>query len=141
MLTKRQLKSGNVEVTFTMPRLDNVSRLYLVGDFNNWSIAEHPLTCAADGSWSIALELEAGRAYQFRYFGDNEEWFNEWQADAYAPNQFGGDNSVVIVPAASEGEAPETAAAPRKRTTRARAAAGEAAPPKKRAAPRKRKTE
>lgn len=134
MLTKRPLKSGKVEVTFTMPRLDNVSKLYLVGDFNNWSIAEHPLTRAADGSWSLALELEGGRAYQFRYFGDNEEWFNDWQADAYVPNQFGGDNSVVEVPAAAE-------AAPRKRAARAKPAGGEAAPPKKRAAPRKKKTE
>jgi 1,4-alpha-glucan branching enzyme len=136
MLTKRQLKNGKVEVTFAMPRLDHVSKLYLVGDFNNWSIAEHPLTCAADGSWSLALELEGGRAYQFRYFGDNEEWFNDWQADAYVPNQFGGDNSVVNV------AAPEAAPAPRQRAARAKPAAeGAAAPARKRAAPRKKKTE
>jgi 1,4-alpha-glucan branching enzyme len=136
MLTKHPLKSGKVEVTFAMPPLENVSKLYLVGDFNNWSIAAHPLARARDGAWSLTLELEAGRSYQFRYFGDDAQWYNDWQADAYAPNEFGSDNSVVIVSAANGSAEAKPA---KKRVPRAKKAAegGETPAPKKRATRKK----
>ena len=50
-----------------------------------------------DGSFSITLDLEPGREYQFRYLVNNSEWHNDWQADKYTPNPFSGDNSVVVV--------------------------------------------
>ena len=49
-----------------------------------------------DGRFKLTLELEAGKEYQFRYRIDGE-WHNEWEADRYAANPFGGDNSVVTV--------------------------------------------
>lgn len=95
MLTKRKLGRGKVRVTFTMPPLEGVKQLALVGDFNNWSITQNPLTKGADGNWSTALTLEAGQTYRFRYFADGQNWHNDWAADAYAPNEHGTDNSVV----------------------------------------------
>ncbi len=95
MLTKRKLPKGNVRVTFAMRALDGVTSLSLVGDFNNWSINEHPLTQAADGSWSVAVTISAGKQYQYRYFANGLTWHNDWQADAYAPNEYGTDNSVL----------------------------------------------
>lgn len=145
MLTKRQLGNGKVEVTFTMPALEGVSRLYLVGDFNDWSIVAQPLTHAADGAWGITLPLDGGRSYQFRYFDNNGHWHNDWEADAYVPNQFGGDNSVVDT-RAEGGPAPATPEAgapakPKRAPARKKAPEGAEAPPKKRAAPRKKKTD
>ncbi len=144
MLTKRQLGNGKVEVTFTMPAIEGVNRLYLVGDFNDWSIAANPMTRGTDGSWGSTLPLDGGRSYQFRYFDNNGHWHNDWQADAYTPNQFGGDNSLVstlleAAPPAAPAEAPK----PKRRTTTKKAAAadGAAPAPKKRAAPRKKSTE
>ena len=116
MLTKRKLGRGKVRVTFTMPKLEGVKQLFLVGDFNNWSVAETPMTRVDDETWSVALTLEAGRQYEFRYFADNQVWHNDWSADAYVTNAFGAENSVVNL---------EEAAAPA------------AAPKKKSAAPRK----
>lgn len=151
MLTKTPTGNGKVEVTFTMPALEQVSKLYLVGDFNDWSIALHPLTQGTDGSWLITLPLEGGRSYQFRYFDNNGHWHNDWQADAYVTNQFGGENSLVEVEdvpavqvAAPKAAAPK-AAAPKKATPRAKAApkaaaATDGAEPKKRVV-RKKKTE
>ena len=49
----------------------------------------------ADGGFSVTVELEAGRAYRFRYFLDGVRWDNDWAADTYLPNSFDGDNSVV----------------------------------------------
>jgi 1,4-alpha-glucan branching enzyme len=147
MLTKRQLGSGKVEVTFTMPGLEGVTRLYLVGDFNDWSIVSNPMTRAADGSWGSTLPLEAESNYQFRYFDNNGHWHNDWQADAYVPNQFGGDNSVVSTELEVAGAAPTDETAPvkpkrRATTTRKKSAAagGEAAPARPKTT-RKKKTE
>jgi len=135
MLIKKPTGNGKVEVTFTMPALEHVSKLYLVGDFNDWSIALNPLTQGSDGSWATTLPLDSGRSYQFRYFDNNGHWHNDWQADAYLPNQFGGENSLVQVD--------DVAAAPKtkKRVTRSKAApdATEAAPKKR--VVRKKKTE
>ncbi len=50
-----------------------------------------------DGSWSATLELDPGREYEFRYLVDGKSWVNDDAADAYVPNPFGGDNSVVRV--------------------------------------------
>ena len=95
MITKRNMGRGKVRVTFTMPPIDHVQQLSLVGDFNHWSINETPMQHGADDNWSVALTLAAGRDYQFRYLANGTDWHNDWSADAYAPNEFGTDNSVV----------------------------------------------
>jgi len=95
MITKRKLGRGKVRVTFSMPQIDNIQQLNLVGDFNNWSIAETPMQQIPDGVWSVSLSLESGQDYQFRYLANGTEWHNDWAADAYLPNEFGTDNSVV----------------------------------------------
>ena len=99
MLHKRKLPRGKVRVTFSMPALEGVAGLFLAGDFNDWSETAAPLAREADGSWSASLSLDAGRTYQFRYLDDRGEWHNDWAADAYAPNDFGGDNSVLDISA------------------------------------------
>ena len=95
MLTKRNLGRGKVRVTFTMPKLEDVKQLFLVGDFNNWSVAETPMTRADDGTWSVALTLDGGHNYEYRFFADNQVWHDDWAADALVKNSFGSENSVV----------------------------------------------
>ena len=102
MLHKRKLARGKVRVTFTMPALQAVTGLFLAGDFNQWSETATPLAREADGSWSASLTLAAGRAYQYRYRDDRGRWHNDWAADAYAPNHFGGDNSVLDLASAAK---------------------------------------
>jgi hypothetical protein len=58
-------------------------------------------TCATplrlgDHGWSVSLELEAEKAYQYRYLVNGNDWYNDWRADSYVPNEYGGDNSVVV---------------------------------------------
>jgi hypothetical protein len=50
-----------------------------------------------DGTFSVTVKLEPGRAYRFRYLIDGTRWENDWRADRYEPNSFGGDDSVVVV--------------------------------------------
>ncbi|MBI5713974.1 MAG: isoamylase early set domain-containing protein [Chloroflexi bacterium] len=95
MLKKRKLANGKVRVTFSMPALEGVGQLYVVGEFNEWSETATPMTKADDGSWSVALTLDANRDYQYRYLADGHIWLNDWDADSYTRNNFGSDNSVL----------------------------------------------
>ncbi len=95
MLQKKTLAGRKVEVTFRMPPLDDVVELYLCGDFNGWQVKGVPLSQEADGTWVASLVLEAGRSYRFRYYDNQGRWHNDWEADAYVPNDFGSDDSVL----------------------------------------------
>ena len=95
MLRKQKAAGGKVKVTFSMPAMEGVTALFLTGSFNDWSDASTPLVHGADGSWSVALTLEAGWAHQYRYRDQDGGWHNDWAADSYVPNEFGSENSVV----------------------------------------------
>ncbi len=97
MLTKRYLKSRPVcRVTFTLPEAIDAQTAYLVGDFNDWD--SHAMPMKKSGRrFKLTIDLTPGREYQFRYLVNETEWYNDWNADRYIPNPYGGDNSVVIV--------------------------------------------
>lgn len=83
------------KVTFHLPAEADANNASLCGDFNDWDAAAHPMHKQKDGSFSITLTLETGRAYQFRYLLDDSRWENDWAADRYEPNTFGEENSIV----------------------------------------------
>ncbi len=95
MVTKQPEAGGRVHVTFSMPAIEGCEGLYLVGDFNIWNETAHPMQRNEDGTWTLALELAPGREYQFRYRTDTGAWLNDPAADAYAPNPYGSNNSIV----------------------------------------------
>ncbi|MBI3361235.1 MAG: isoamylase early set domain-containing protein [Chloroflexi bacterium] len=88
---------GPCQVTFEIPSEVNAQTACLCGEFNNWSEAAHVMARRDDGSFALAIPLQPGRAYQFRYLLDGGRWENDWAADEYVPNPFGSDNSVVRV--------------------------------------------
>ena len=85
-----------VQVTFTIPNGIWADKIYLVGDFNNWDRASHLFQHDRAGNWVITIDLDLGRAYQFRYLIDGQHWRNDDQADAYVFNPYGTDNFVVV---------------------------------------------
>jgi 1,4-alpha-glucan branching enzyme len=95
MLKKQNSKSKNVKVTFSLPKEVQGETVCLVGDFNNWDEKATPMKSDGDGAFTTTLSLEKGHEYQFRYLVNGSEWHNDWQADGYVQNAFGGDNSVV----------------------------------------------
>lgn len=49
-----------------------------------------------DGSFSLTINLEKGREYQYRYLLDGYIWENDDCADKYVRSPYGdSDNSVV----------------------------------------------
>lgn len=96
MIKKTLNKGGKTcRVTFTVPAEVGAQEVYLCGEFNDWNETSHPLTRRKDGRFSRMLTLATGRAYRFRYLVDGERWENDQAADAYVPNAFGSDDSVV----------------------------------------------
>jgi len=90
-------REGFVKVTFILPPAIWAETVHLVGEFNNWSETSHPLAWDRQGEvWRITLELPKGHEFQFRYLVNGTEWHNDWDADEYNPNPYGGDNSVVV---------------------------------------------
>lgn len=83
-------------VTFTLPNSIWADKIYLVGDFNDWNCTSHPFQRDQEGGWVLTIDLELGRAYQFRYLCDGQHWINDSQADAHVHNRYGSDNFVVV---------------------------------------------
>lgn len=54
-------------VTFSLPNSIWADVITLVGDFNGWDLHSHPFARTRAGEWTITLDLEPSRAYQFRY--------------------------------------------------------------------------
>ena len=85
-------------VTFTVSAqaAQGAKQINIAGDFNSWSSTNTPMNMEKDGSFSVKLELDANREYQFRYLLDNSKWENDWNADKYVPApDSNADNSVV----------------------------------------------
>ena len=84
-------------VRFTLPEeaASEAETVYVVGEFNNWSPDAAPMKCRTNGDFSITLDLEKGRSYRFRYLIDGCKFENDWRADRYESNPYGGEDSVV----------------------------------------------
>jgi 1,4-alpha-glucan branching enzyme len=94
MLKKTMNKGGKTSrVTFSVPADVKADTVELCGEFNDWE--RHPMTRRKDGRFSTTLTLETGRKYRFRYFLDGQRWENDWEADSYASNEFGSEDSIV----------------------------------------------
>ena len=95
MLDRRlTAEPGIVEVTFRLPLEVGAEVVHVVGDFNEWSRDADPLRRDEHGH-SITLRLRSGQRYQFRYLLDGHLWENDWAADDYVGNEFGGENSML----------------------------------------------
>ena len=82
-------------VTFILPNSIWADTIYLVGDFNEWNRSSHPFQHGEEGAWTLTLDLEIGRCYQFRYLRDGE-WISDSQADGFVGNPHGSDNALVV---------------------------------------------
>jgi 1,4-alpha-glucan branching enzyme len=73
------------------------SQVYLAGDFNNWEVGSIPMKRLKSGEFTVSLDLEKGREYQFRYLIDGWDWKNDKDADKHVDNGHQNENSVVVV--------------------------------------------
>jgi 1,4-alpha-glucan branching enzyme len=94
MLKKRYFKTNDeCEVTFEFEG-DAVDSVALVSEANDWKPVEMKQR-KKDGVFYAKLRLPKEGQFQYRYLVDGQNWVNDDAADAYVPNEFGSQNSIV----------------------------------------------
>lgn len=86
-------------VTFWMPKdaAPDATSVAVAGTFNDWSLDRHPMKRLKSGDFQVALELEAGKEFEFRFVIDGVRWQNAWNADKYVWNEHAQcENSVIV---------------------------------------------
>lgn len=74
----------------------SANKIYLVGDFNNWTIDEsNTMTPKENGRWEKSLELPPGR-YRYRFLVDGK-WTHDPNNDRSEPNPFGEIDSILEI--------------------------------------------
>ena len=124
--------AGRYEVVFDLPPGLEVDQAAVVGDFNDWSADRDRMEKTGDGRFEARVMFDPGTRARFRYRIDDDRWENDWNADDYVGNEFGGEDSLLIVPDAPPSVEPTGAA---KKATKKSAA--KKAPAKKKAAAKK----
>ena len=114
-MIKSKGAKGKARVTFTVDAGVGAQTAAVCGDWNGRLTDADVMRRDAEGGFSLTVDLDAGRAYRFRYFLDGQRWDNAWAADAYLPNSFGGDDSVVDLTVLAEPVPAAAAKAPVKK--------------------------
>ena len=98
MLKKKYFKTKDeCEVTFELETAEAKS-VALVSETNGWQPVKMSKR-RKDGVYYAKVRLPKEGQFQFRYLIDGQSWVNDSAADGYVPNEFGGENSVVITSA------------------------------------------
>jgi 1,4-alpha-glucan branching enzyme len=87
---------GATKVTFSLPKDVPADRVAVCGDFNDWDPSAHPMRRYKDGHFAVAINLTEGQ-YRYRFLLDGTKWENDWEAESYAPNPYGGEDSIIKV--------------------------------------------
>ncbi|HEX5132819.1 MAG TPA: isoamylase early set domain-containing protein [Candidatus Krumholzibacteria bacterium] len=76
----------------------SAKKVYLVGDFNDWSPTSDPMTDEnGDGDWTLFYPLGPGR-YAYKFVVDGKSWVFDPTNPESEPDGFDGRNSVITVP-------------------------------------------
>lgn len=80
MLERKKVK-GRTRVTFILPDHTPDGPVSVVGDFNHWNPAAHPLEPRGDGTRTTTVTLPAHSFHSFRYLAAGDYWFDDDTAD------------------------------------------------------------
>ena len=99
MERSKALPGATREVPFVV-RAKGATEVIVTGDFTQWSREGVRLRKGPNDEWRTVLELRPGE-YQYRLVVDGN-WQEDPQASQKVPNPYGGQNSVLRVPARGE---------------------------------------
>ncbi|MFF3215557.1 isoamylase early set domain-containing protein [Streptomyces sp. NPDC002886] len=80
---ERKLLKNRIQVTFVLPEDQPTAPVSVVGDFNHWNPAAHPLESRGDGTRATAVSLPSHSAHSFRYLAAGDYWFDDDTADSH----------------------------------------------------------
>ncbi len=84
------------KVKFSVPSDWAENKIVLAGDFNDWDTSELKLKKKKD-KWETLVRLKPENKYKFKYLVDGQKWVNDDSADEYVANEFGSEDSVVVI--------------------------------------------
>ncbi|MCM4161109.1 glycoside hydrolase [Antarcticibacterium flavum] len=94
-IQKKYLKSKPVcKVTFVVPA-EEAKEVSVVGDFNEWDPAAHPLKKQRNGNFKGTFDLQKDKSYEFKYLIDGN-YTNEPEADSHRWNDHAGAENPVL---------------------------------------------
>ncbi|RTZ08324.1 glycoside hydrolase [Flavobacterium sp. GSP27] len=95
-IKKQFIKTKPVcKVTFSVAA-KAASHASVVGDFNNWNVAEGALSKLKNGTFKGVFDVAKDAAYEFKYVIDGV-FVNEPEADSFKWNAFAGNENGVLV--------------------------------------------
>jgi len=99
-ISKKYLKSKPVcKVTFRIPPEIGVNhkKANVLGSFNDWNKVSHRMKkLVKDASFSLTVDLEVGKEYEFKYLLDDTVWINDNDAEKQVETHFGDSSNSVI---------------------------------------------
>jgi hypothetical protein len=96
MVQKTYFKTKDYcKVKFSL-NLDNIETAEVLGLNGDWENSV-VLSKKKDGTFSAEVSLPKDSQHEFKYRVNSSEWINEPEADAQAPNEYGGSNSVLVL--------------------------------------------
>lgn len=84
----------SVDLAVLAPDAQSVS---VVGEFNGWQAASHPLQRTDGETWKITLQLPPG-TYQYKFVIDGSRWEDDADNPKRTMNEFGTSNSILEIP-------------------------------------------
>ncbi|MFF4849452.1 hypothetical protein [Streptomyces sp. NPDC001194] len=73
MIERKQLKD-EAQITFVLPADDLDGPVSVVGGFNHWNPAAHPLEPQGDGTRTATATLPAHSSHSFHYLAAGDYW-------------------------------------------------------------------
>ena len=89
---QKKINRRRIIFSFNAPEAGQVS---LVGEFNNWNPAKHPMKCDDKGLWTKTIMLEPG-IYEYKFLAD-ENWMLDTKNEHSRRNGYGTLNSLITV--------------------------------------------
>lgn len=89
---QKKTKRRRITFSFNAPEAGQVS---LVGEFNNWDPAKHPMKSDDNGLWTRTIMLEPG-IYEYKFLED-ENWMLDNKNEHSRLNCYGTLNSLIAV--------------------------------------------
>jgi 1,4-alpha-glucan branching enzyme len=77
-------------------RFPGARAVQVTGSFADWKTEGEPLASKGDGEWEAVLPVPSGR-YEYCFIVDGD-WRPDAQNAEAVPNDFGGLNSLLVVP-------------------------------------------